>query len=375
VDHQPDQVSAIVLRTGDPGLLAAAVAATRLAMATWPSGEVVKGCDALLIDGDGSDMFLDMLRWYANPPGVGEPSRHMVRQTLETAAARHAVPNPPGLQPVQPTPAQAQHLIRAIIRVDDRALHGEDDDLSGVEEQATPRSQQQQQEDTGSAASALHRRGLPLTRLDEQNAESEVDWGTDDHPMEPATAVCFGIDLGGVLWPYIYGSKNITYTFALESGPLGAAQQWVHTLVSRIGPKNVHIISKVGFRAEEIWSNVLRDSGFLQNTGMLAENVHWVRDRTGINGKAPIAMRLGLTHFVDDRYDVLHDIQRHFKEHNLMPPQLYLVPTTTFERDGPVMRFVDIQNAKGKVRQHRPHNSIQYFEGLHMVPFPPMPLT
>ena len=79
---QPDQVSAIFLRTSPPGLLAAAVAATRLAMATWPSGRVVKCFDEVLIDGEGSDVFLSNLSDYADRPGVGEPSRRLVRETL-----------------------------------------------------------------------------------------------------------------------------------------------------------------------------------------------------------------------------------------------------------------------------------------------------
>jgi hypothetical protein len=212
-------------------------------------------------------------------------------------------------------------------------------------------------------ASALHRHGPPLIQLDEQNAESEAGWGNDDHPTGPA--VRFGIDLGGVLWHYIRG----------DCGPVEAAQQWVRTLVNRIVPANVHIISKVGRWAEEVWSNVLRDSRscFLQNTGMLEQNVHWVRDKTGPLGKAPIATQLGLTHFVDDRLDVLFDIQTHFAEHRLTLPHLYLVPTTTLETDGPNMRFADMQRARNNARQNlqmHPLNSMQCLKGLCMVPFP-----
>jgi hypothetical protein len=208
-----------------------------------------------------------------------------------------------------------------------------------------------------------------LIQLDEKNAESEADRGNNDHPTEPA--VCFGIDLGGVLCPYIRG--EITKESALACGPLEAAQQWVRTLVNRIGPANVHIISKVGRWAEEVWSNVLRDSFFLQNTGVLEQNVHWVRDRTGPFGTAPIAMQLGLTHFVDDGYDVLCDIQTHFRQCQLQLPKLYLVPTARQERGSPNVLFKDMRQAMRDAwqnSQEQPDNSIQCCQGLSAVPLP-----
>ena len=49
--------------------------------------------------------------------------------------------------------------------------------------------------------------------------------------------------------------------------------------------------------------------------GRHARGKHWVRDRTGPRGKAPVAWQLKLTHFVDDHLDVLRDIGRHFSNH------------------------------------------------------------
>ena len=52
VDHQPDQVSSSVIRTRDREFVAAAVAATRLAMATWPSGSVAATLYEDQVDGE-----------------------------------------------------------------------------------------------------------------------------------------------------------------------------------------------------------------------------------------------------------------------------------------------------------------------------------
>ena len=75
VDHQPEQVSSIVIRTRDPELLAAIVAAARLAMATWPSGDVATTYYDNLVDGDAMQaqaLACNGLEYNAyNPPGVG----------------------------------------------------------------------------------------------------------------------------------------------------------------------------------------------------------------------------------------------------------------------------------------------------------------
>ncbi len=64
----------------------------------------------------------------------------------------------------------------------------------------------------------------------------------------------------------------------------------------------VHLVSKCGpgvQRKTEMWLDA-RD--VFTRTGLPAENVHFVRQRPD---KAPVADRLGLDAFVDDRLDVL----------------------------------------------------------------------
>ena len=70
VDYQPEEVSAIVVRTGDPVLLAAVVAAARLAMATWPSGGHLPTFDLELVEGERPEResVLLAMQMYAEPP-------------------------------------------------------------------------------------------------------------------------------------------------------------------------------------------------------------------------------------------------------------------------------------------------------------------
>jgi hypothetical protein len=106
--------------------------------AMWPSGRVATGFDEALVDGDGAEAFWANLGQYDDPPGVGEPSRHMVRQSLELAL-RARPGTPPGLQPLWQAPAQAQNLIQAIIAVDDPALRGETDDSAATNQKVVDR--------------------------------------------------------------------------------------------------------------------------------------------------------------------------------------------------------------------------------------------
>jgi len=335
VDHQPEQVSSIVIRTRDPELLAAVVAAARLAMATWPSGEVVKTYYDNLVDGDGTqaqDLALKVLEYDAcNPTGVGEPARHLVLRTFETIMQFVLPPS----QPRTP-PTNAQLLVQeTIVLVDEdddppaSALHRDtsaefpqvepfEPDWSAPGEEEPPPMAPPPGEWTATSSSSSS------TPFSTTTAKARPKKATPSTTL----AVRFGIDLGGVLWPFM--REGLDLRLALRTGPLEAAQERMASLVSRIGADNVFIVSKVGARAEKLWATVLQESGFYRDTGMRPENVHWVRDRTGTNGKAPVVQQFQLTHFVDDRSDVLRDIKRHFARQRLTAPVLYIVPTTTW---------------------------------------------
>jgi hypothetical protein len=80
----------------------------------------------------------------------------------------------------------------------------------------------------------------------------------------------------------------------------------------------VWLVSKCGKRMEEktwIW---LRDRRFSETTGIPDEHVRFCRERPQ---KADHARELGLTHFVDDRIDVLDHLRG-------LVPHLYLFAAT-----------------------------------------------
>ncbi|NUR70331.1 MAG: hypothetical protein HOU81_05895 [Hamadaea sp.] len=64
----------------------------------------------------------------------------------------------------------------------------------------------------------------------------------------------------------------------------------------------VHVVSKAGPKVEANTRAWLDHHDFYRRTGVDPGNVHFVRER---RDKAPVCVRLGITHFVDDRLDVL----------------------------------------------------------------------
>jgi hypothetical protein len=64
----------------------------------------------------------------------------------------------------------------------------------------------------------------------------------------------------------------------------------------------VHLVSKAGPKVASNTRAWLAHHRFFERTGIAATNLHFVRQR---RDKAPVCQRLGITHFVDDRLDVL----------------------------------------------------------------------
>jgi hypothetical protein len=74
------------------------------------------------------------------------------------------------------------------------------------------------------------------------------------------------------------------------------------TLVRDRFGDQVHLLSKCGESTEERTREWLEHHDFYARTGITPRHVHFVRTR---EAKAPVAANLGLTHFVDDRLEVL----------------------------------------------------------------------
>ena len=267
VDHQPDQVSSIVIRTRDRELLVAAVAAARLAMATWPSGTVAATFSEDLVDGDAESAKLlarDFQLYNAyNPPAVGEPARRIVHQTFEAI-----MQGAPQLQPMPP-PKDAQRLVQETIAVDQAA---EDPPASALHRHSLPMTESEPFEPDWSTPWDEPAAAPPVTTAPSTATRSSASSSRAPATATPSTAttpkarpttatpaatpaterqpnvVRFGVDLGGVLWPFMHG--ELTIQRALSSGPLPWARDWMASLVRRIGAENVFIVSKVGHHGE-----------------------------------------------------------------------------------------------------------------------------
>lgn len=67
------------------------------------------------------------------------------------------------------------------------------------------------------------------------------------------------------------------------------------------------IVSKVSEKQEERSRKWLIDVGFCEKTGISLGKVHYCRTRPE---KGPICQRLGITHFIDDRAEVMYHMPK-----------------------------------------------------------------
>jgi hypothetical protein len=113
-----------------------------------------------------------------------------------------------------------------------------------------------------------------------------------------------GVDIGGVIIQPVDDDADTSFfgQHYLRTPPMPGAFDGLAALVAdRFGPA-VHLVSKCGEQTEARTREWLAHHDFPRRTGIPAENVHFCRTRTE---KAPIAADLGLTHFVDDKLEVL----------------------------------------------------------------------
>ena len=113
-----------------------------------------------------------------------------------------------------------------------------------------------------------------------------------------------GIDIGGVI---IDRSNDDTDTSFFSDNYLATTATdkcfiSIKTLVDHFGPENVYIVSKAGKNTERKSREWLKHHNFYEMTGMKEENLRFCRERIE---KTAICRDLNVTHFVDDRLDVL----------------------------------------------------------------------
>jgi hypothetical protein len=114
-----------------------------------------------------------------------------------------------------------------------------------------------------------------------------------------------GVDVGGVLVDRIRADGSDTSFFSdrfLETPAVaGAFDTLVRLGRERFGQR-ICIVSKCGPRTAEKTRLWLAHHKVLEALGIDTRALHFCRER---RDKAPVCKRLGVTHFIDDRMDVL----------------------------------------------------------------------
>lgn len=124
--------------------------------------------------------------------------------------------------------------------------------------------------------------------------------------QDPGMTQTIGIDVGGVIIDKDRNDNSDTSLFGenyLNALAVPGAQKAIMELNTGTFKDRVCIVSKCGPNIQQRTMEWLRHTGFLEKTGIPEKRVLFCRDR---NEKAPIAKSLGLTHFVDDKLEVLH---------------------------------------------------------------------
>lgn len=125
------------------------------------------------------------------------------------------------------------------------------------------------------------------------------------HNPKEVQMEALGVDVGGVIIDKTLNDNTDTSFFSdnyLKTTAVLDVFNVLKQLVSKRFDDQVFIVSKCGESVEEKTRHWLRHHNFYERTGILPRNVRFCRTRPG---KAPICSGLGITHFVDDKLEVL----------------------------------------------------------------------
>ncbi|WP_344533547.1 hypothetical protein [Streptomyces albiaxialis] len=128
--------------------------------------------------------------------------------------------------------------------------------------------------------------------------EEERTTGRDEAP--PA----LGVDVGGVIIGRVAADSDTSFfgPQPLLTPAVEGVMEALAALTADPFAGRVHVISKAGPKIAERTREWLGHHAFFARTGIPEGHLHFVRERAD---KAPVCARLGVTHFVDDRLDVL----------------------------------------------------------------------
>ena len=131
-----------------------------------------------------------------------------------------------------------------------------------------------------------------------------------------------GVDIGGVLIDRINDDTDTSFYSDnyLKTTAVPGAFDALRQLSERRFGSQIHLVSKCGPRVEQKSREWLDHHDFFRKTRVDPMNIHFCRQR---QEKAPICETLGLTHFIDDRLEVLGYLKS--------VPNLYLFHPTSGE--------------------------------------------
>lgn len=120
----------------------------------------------------------------------------------------------------------------------------------------------------------------------------------------PAPHDVLGVDIGGVLTDRVADGSDTSFFSDrfLETPAVADGFEILARLVRERFGERAHLVSKCGPRVQEKTLLWLAHRNFHAITGVAPERLHFCRTR---EEKAPICKRLRVTHFIDDRFDVL----------------------------------------------------------------------
>lgn len=116
-----------------------------------------------------------------------------------------------------------------------------------------------------------------------------------------------GVDIGGVIIDRVNDGTDTSFFSEnyLQTTAVPEAFSALKNLVEKRFGENVHLVSKCGRKVSEKTLLWLAHHSFYDLTGIEQERVHFCRER---HEKAGICEKLGITHFVDDRLEVLGNL-------------------------------------------------------------------
>jgi hypothetical protein len=113
-----------------------------------------------------------------------------------------------------------------------------------------------------------------------------------------------GVDVGGVIVVLADHGEDTSFfgSDPLQTPAVAGVFEGLAALTAGPFGGRVHLVSKAGPKVAANTRAWLAHHSFFDHTGIAEANLHFVRER---RDKAPVCQRLGVTHFVDDRRDVL----------------------------------------------------------------------